>query len=69
MFKKISQNLPLNLETIIIVWWLRFERTLLIAGKQPVFRKKRLKSSVKDLLKEERHRYAKILERYLLYKI
>ncbi|XKL68828.1 hypothetical protein PGB90_006597 [Kerria lacca] len=56
MFKKISQNLPLNLETIIIVWWLRFERTLLIAGKQPVFRKKRLKSSVKDLLKEERHR-------------
>lgn len=57
MFKNISRNLPLNLETIVLVWWLKFERSLLISGSQPVSRKKRLKSFVKDLLKEERHRY------------
>lgn len=56
MFKKISENLPLNAETIMLVWWLRFERTLLVAGRQPLHRKKRLKSLAKDLLKEERHR-------------
>lgn len=56
MFKNISRNLPLNLETVILVWWLKFERSLLIAGSQPISRKKRLKSFVKELLKEERHR-------------
>ncbi len=56
IFKKVTKNLPLNLETIILVWWLRFERSLLIAGKQPPSRKKRLKSFVKDLLKDDRHR-------------
>lgn len=57
MFKGISRNLPLNLETIVLVWWLKFERSLLIAGSQPASRKKRLKSFARDLLKEERHRY------------
>lgn len=56
MFKKISCNLPLESETIMLVWWLRFERALLTAGKQPVYRKKKLKSAMKELLKEERHR-------------
>lgn len=56
MFRKVARGLPFSHETIILVWWSRFERTLLIAGRQPPNCKKRLKSSMKDLLKEERHR-------------
>lgn len=57
MFGKVSRGLSFSHETIILVWWLRFERTLLIAERQPPNCKKRIKSLIKELLKEERHRF------------
>ncbi|XP_069697823.1 nuclear exosome regulator NRDE2 isoform X2 [Periplaneta americana] len=61
VFQLCADCLPEPSRTAFCVWWLRFERLLLVLNrlgicKLPQNRKKKLKSTVKDFLKQDRNR-------------